>query len=123
MANLTSTLTVKLLDQVSGPAGAASRALLGLGAAVSAANMRVNFGGIAGMGAALNPATSAISRINAGLAAMGARLAAASVRMQELASRMSRMSSSMSGVTFPLGIGAVLGFQQTLSFDRVGNMI
>jgi hypothetical protein len=120
MANLTSTLTVRLIDNVTGPAGAASRALLGLGTAVSAANTRVNFGGIAGLGTALATTQASVNRfgasIQARMAAMGAAIYAESERIGRAASR-------LNSITWPAWfLGAAAG-QQVLSFDRIGNAI
>src|SRR3970040_1166176 len=99
MANLTSTLTVRLLDLVSGPAAAASRALLGIGTAAAAANARSAAGGI------------------------GASLAKISRHAETAATRMRGPATQMNSFSFPLAIIGALGARTIYQFERVSNAV
>jgi hypothetical protein len=96
MASLTSTLTVRLIDAVSGPARAAAASLLGIGRAAAGAS---------------------------GAGGMSASLLAGAAAAEKAASRMRAAASSMSAISFPVLGAAFFGARSVYEFQKIGNTI
>jgi hypothetical protein len=100
VANLTSTLTVKMLDQVSGPAAAASASLQRLTGAASRLN---NAGGIGG-------------GISGAFATMTRHIEAAQRRLDAFA-------NALRGISTPIAIGGGFLARDLIQFSRLGNQL
>lgn len=98
MANLTSTLTVRLVDAVTGPARAAARSIRGIGSAVDSTNARRMeiAGALHGMNRDVTRATRGLQR-NVG-------------RMQ-------------SGLTMPTGLATWFGAKTVYDFQKTSNAL
>lgn len=98
MANLTSTLTVRLIDAVTGPARAAARSIHGIGAAVDQTNTRRM--AIAG---AVNTMTRDVTRATRGLQRNVGRL--------------------QTGLSMPTGFATWFGARTVYDFEKTANAL
>lgn len=98
MAKLTSTLTVRLIDAVSGPARAAARSINGIGSAVDNVNGRR-----LAIGAALNTMARDVNRAT-----------------RSLQRNMNRLNS---GIGMPAGIMGFFGARSVYDFEKASNAL
>lgn len=96
MANLTSTLTVRLIDAVTGPARAAARSILGIGTAVDKANAK---------------------NLTVGGAFQNARREA-SKAAKDIHTHVTRLSS---GLSMPTGFATWFGARSVYDFEKTSN--